>query len=91
MDCWWHLTSNAEIELAFLHFDTQPSADFVIVNDGGSFSSPLIGRFSGSTLPSPIQSSCKNLYVRFTSDGSGTYQGFLAQYRGKMFARTPLP
>ena len=84
MDCRWNLSSNAKIELAFLRFNTQLSNDFVKVYNGGSSSSPLIGTFSGSSLPSPIQSSSRNLYVKFTSDGSGTYKGFLAHYRGKM-------
>ena len=82
MDCQWTLSSNSEIELAFLRFNTERSYDFVRVYDGGSSSSPLIGSFSGSTLPSPIQSTSSNLFVRFTSDGSSTYQGFSARYRG---------
>lgn len=82
MDCQWTLNSNAEIELAFIRFNTEPSVDVLRVYDGGSSSSPLIGTFSGSTLPSPIQSSSSNLFVRFTSDSSGTYQGFGARYRG---------
>jgi len=81
MDCQWTFNSNAEIELVFLRFDTEPSADFLRVYDGGSSSSPLIGTFSGSTLPSPIQSSSSNLFVRFTSDSSGIHQGFGARYR----------
>jgi len=88
MDCRWNLSSNAEIELAFLRFNTQPSADFVTVYDGESSSSPLIGTYSGSSLPSPIQSSSGNLYVRFISDGSGTYKGFQAHYRGMMFCKS---
>jgi len=84
MDCRWNLSSNAKIELAFLRFNTEASNDLVKVYNGGSSSSPLIGTFSGSSLPSPIQSSSRNLYVKFTSDGSGTYKGFLAHYRGKM-------
>ena len=90
LDCRWNLSSNAAIELTFLRFNTQPSADFVTVYDGGSSSSPLIGTFSGSSLPSPVQSSSRNLYVRFTSDGSGTYQGFLAHYRGMMLCKNIL-
>ena len=89
-DCRWKLTSNAKIELAFLRFNTEPSADFVTIYEGGSLSSRLIGTFSGSSLPSQIQSSSRNLYVRFTSDVSRTYQGFLAHYRGMMFPRTSL-
>ena len=90
MDCRWNLSSNAKIELAFLRFNTQPSADFVTVYDGGSSSSPLIGTFSGSSLPSPVQSSSRNLYVRFTSDGSGTSQGFRAHYRGMVSCKNIL-
>ena len=54
----------------------------VRVYDGDSTSAPLIGRFSGSSLPAPITSSSTKLYVRFTSDGSSQYRGFAARYRG---------
>ena len=82
MDCQWNISSNAALELAFYRFNTQPSADYVRVYNGGSPSSPLIGRFSGSSLPAPITTLSNELYVKFTSDGSGTYQGFRARYRG---------
>jgi len=82
LDCQWTFCSNAHIELTFLRFNTEPSADLLRVYDGGSSSSPLIGTFSGSTLPSPIQSSSSSLFARFRSDSSGTYQGFGARYRG---------
>ena len=82
MDCRWTLTSNAVIELLFYVFATQSSADFVRVYDGDSTSAPLIGQFSGSSLPAPITSSSTKLYVRFTSDGFLQYRGFSARYRG---------
>jgi len=81
MDCQWNLSSNAKIELDFRWFSTEASADFVRVYDGSSSLSPLIGTFSGSSLPPPIQSSSGNLFVRFTSDGANTYHGFHAHYR----------
>ncbi|XP_073250639.1 uncharacterized protein [Porites lutea] len=81
MDCRWNLTSNAVIELLFYYFTTQSSADYVRVYDGDSISAPLIGEFSGSSLPAPITSSSTKLYVRFTSDGSSEYRGFNARYR----------
>ena len=59
-------------------------ADFLYVYDGGSSSSPLIGKFSGTTLPSPITSSSNKLLVRFTSDSSETARGFRASYRGRL-------
>ena len=87
MDCRWNLTSNAVIELLFYYFTTQSSTDYVRVYDGDSISAPLIGEFSGSSLPAPITSSSTKLYVRFTSDGSSEYTGFNARYRGIFIRR----
>ena len=87
MDCRWNLNSNAVIELLFYFFTTQWSADYVSVYDGDSTSAPLIGQFSGSSLPAPITSSSTKLYVRFTSDGSAQYGGFAARYRGIFLRR----
>ena len=83
MDCRWNFSSNAVIELVFVSFSTESSVDFVSVYDGGSLSSPLIRKMSGSSLPPPITSSSINLYVKFSSDGTNTYDGFVAAYRGK--------
>ena len=87
MDCQWNLSSNVKIELDFRRFTTESSADFVRVYDGSSSLSPLIGTFSGSSLPPPIQSSSGNLFVRFTSDSASTYHGFHAPYRGTMLLK----
>ena len=87
MDCRWNLTSNVVIELLFYFFTTESSLDYVSVYDGDSTSVPLIGQFSGSSLPAPITSSSTKLYVRFTSDGSSEYTGFNARYRGIFIRR----
>jgi len=81
MDCYWSLSSNAKLELIFSRFNTEYGGDYVSVYDGDSTSSPLIGQFSGSSVPAPITSSSNNLYVRFTSDSSGEYSGFVARYK----------
>lgn len=83
MDCQWNLVSTTKLELTFLTFSTQLDADYLYVYDGGSPSSPLIGTFSGTTLPTPITSSSNKLHIRFTSDNSSTSRGFRASYRGK--------
>lgn len=82
LDYQWNISSNVMLQLVFVRFKTQTSTDFLRVYDGGSSSSPLIGRFSGSSLPAPITSSSGNLYVRFTSNGSRRYGEFEAHYRG---------
>ena len=86
MDCQWNLTSSAKVELTFFTFNTELNVDYLYVYDGGSSSSPLIGPFSGNSLPSRITSSSNKLHVRFTSDTSVTHRGFRASYRGKTYS-----
>ena len=83
MDCQWNLTSSTKVELTFFTFNTELDVDYLYVYDGGSSSSPLIGSFSGTSLPSPITSSSTTLHVRFTSNTSVQRRGFRASYRGK--------
>ena len=82
MDCFWNFSSNAKLHLTFFRFQTQSGYDFVTVYDGNSSSSPLLGRFSGSSVPSPITSSSNQLCVRFTSNNGTQYSGFVARYAG---------
>ena len=82
MNCQWNFASFERLELVFLHFNTHSSADYVNVYDGDSPASPLIGTFSGSSLPAPIMSSSNKLYVTFKTNGSATSEGFTAAYRG---------
>ena len=83
MDCQWNLTSSTKVELTFFTFNTELDVDYLYVYDGGSSSSPLIGSFSGTSLPSPITSSSTTLHVRFTSNTSVQRRGFRTSYRGK--------
>ena len=83
MTCHWSLTSYTNLELIFFRFDTESSYDFVYVYDGGSSSSPLIGQYDGTWLPSTITSSSNQLFVTFTSDGSNVRSGFAASYHGE--------
>ena len=83
MTCHWSLSSNTNLELIFFRFDTESRYDFVYVYDGGSSSSPLIGQYDGTWLPSTITSSSNQLFVTFTSDGSNVGSGFAASYHGE--------
>ena len=76
------------LELVFSIFKTESSADYVTVYDGDSTSSPLLGKFSGSSLPGPVYSSYNKLHVRFKSDGKGQALGFRARFRGISFQIT---
>src|SRR5215475_523675 len=50
------------------------------VRNGESEDGSLIGRFCGSNMPAPIQSSGRSLFLKFGSDGSVHNLGFLANY-----------
>ena len=82
MDCRWNISSNAMPELVFLRFKTNDQNDYLRVYDGGSWSSPLIGTYSGSSLPATITSATNSLYMRFISDASGNNYGFVVRYQG---------
>lgn len=83
MNCGWSLLSNNNIMLTFFKFDTERRYDFVNVYDGRSTSSPLIGRYHGTSLPPVVTSSSNQLFITFTSDHIVTKPGFGASYRGK--------
>ena len=89
-NCRWNLSSNTMLQLQFASFSTDSSADYLTVYDGDSPSAPLIGQFSGSSVPAPITSSSNRLYVQFISDSSGQAEGheFKAWYRGMMLYLT---
>lgn len=83
MNCSWSLLSDNNIMLTFFKFDTEWWYDFVNVYDGRSSSSPLIGRYHGTSLPPVVTSSSNQLFITFTSDLSVRKPGFGASYRGK--------
>ena len=83
MSCSWSISSNVSLELSFTRFETERGYDPVTVYDGSSSSSPLIGRFDGDSLLERISSSSHKLFVTFTSDGSVSTSGFVANYHSK--------
>ena len=48
--------------------------------DGANNAAPLLGTFSGGTLPGVIVSTNNSLYVTFETDSSVTLSGFQINY-----------
>ena len=67
-------------ELESASVDGNSIYDVVEVYDGTSSSSTLLGKFTGNNIPAAITSSGGSMYIKFTSDISGTYQGWSAYY-----------
>lgn len=70
----------SSITLSFTSFLTEGGYDYVRVYDGNSINAPLLGSYSGSTLPASVSSSTGVMYVTFTTDGSVTAAGWSANY-----------
>ena len=82
MDCAWRIQvpGASSIDLSFSEFRTETGYDFVRVYQGTSTGGTLLGTFDGASLPSTVTASGSAMYVRFTSDISNTYGGFVASY-----------
>ncbi len=85
-DCSWLITapdndSIINYKLSFDALDTEAGNDIVTIYDGETTSDPVLGTFSGSTVPSgTLTSSGKNVLVTFTSDGTNTSKGWQIKY-----------
>jgi hypothetical protein len=88
-NCSWLIApddSVSKITLGFTKFNTDP-ADVLTVYDGPTTSSPVLGTYSGSTLPTATPTSTgSQMLVTFVSNGSTTSPGFLLTYTA-----TPIP
>jgi hypothetical protein len=71
--------SISKVTLTFVQFDLQ-AGDSLKVYDGGTTSAPLLGAFSGTTLPATINSTGNKMLIRFTTNGSGNSAGWYAEY-----------
>ncbi|NWX82451.1 CUBN protein, partial [Nothoprocta pentlandii] len=82
MDCSVVLRAplNHTISLFFHAFNLQDSIqcsqDFLEVRNGSDVRSPLLGRFCGNTVPSPIFPRSHVVYLRFKSDASVARDGY---------------
>src|ERR1035437_1614017 len=71
------------VTLSFTSFNTEAGYDFVYVYNGVDANAPLIGQYhNGNPPPATITSSGNSLFIRFTTDGSVTYDGWTVQYSG---------
>lgn len=73
--------SNASsVSLSFSSFDLESNYDYMYIHDGNSTSAPLIGTYTGNSLPPTINSTGNSLTIRFTSDGATQNEGWVATW-----------
>jgi hypothetical protein len=76
------------ITLHFNSYNTESGNDFVNIYNGISSSSPLIGAFSGATIPSDITANSGIMLIEFTSNTSNTRAGWDATYTTSYITQT---
>lgn len=93
--CSWIIEVQAgdKVILSFESFDLEEEAvcqyDYVLIRDGSSSKSPLIGKFCGKSRPATITSTDNYLWILFNSDSSATSHGFKAIWTSE-FVKTIL-
>ncbi len=80
----------SSITLNFNSFDTEASWDFLKVYDGPDQSSPLLGSYSGTTLPPSLTAMSGRMTLLFTSDISGNAPGFEATWTSNIPQNGPI-
>ncbi|ULU04164.1 hypothetical protein L3Y34_017151 [Caenorhabditis briggsae] len=70
-----------KIRLTFNEILTEPDYDQILIYDGDSVESPLIGNFSGVHFKKQIESSTNNLYITFITDSTVNSFGFTASFQ----------
>ncbi|MEQ8908193.1 MAG: CUB domain-containing protein [Vicingaceae bacterium] len=82
LNCNWLIQppGAASVTLNFNRFDVDNTIDRVAVYDGTDFSAPLIGTYTGTSIPATINSSGGALFLEFTTNGSINSLGWEATY-----------
>ncbi len=87
-NCSWLIqpTNVSSITLSFPTFNTELNYDGVIVYDGPNNTSPILGQFSGSSIPASLTSTGGSMYVEFLSDPSVRAPGWSANYTSTLIS-----
>jgi len=81
-NCSWLIqpTGALSVDLTFNYFSTQATFDVVTVYDGSSNTDPVLGAFSGSTIPSQLNSTGASMLVEFSSNNAINDNGWEVTY-----------
>ncbi|KAK1340237.1 hypothetical protein QTO34_018803 [Cnephaeus nilssonii] len=93
MDCSWKIALPVGFgaHIQFLNFSTEPNHDFIEIRNGPHETSRMMGRFSGSDLPSSLLSTSHETTVYFHSDHSQNRPGFKLEYQAYELQECPDP
>ncbi len=64
------------VKITFLKFDTEAGSDSLYIYNGPDASAPLLGAYTGSSVPGTITSATNKVFIKFKTNGSGTREGW---------------
>eukprot|EP01046_Picozoa_sp_COSAG06_P004706 COSAG06_NODE_201_length_20356_cov_7.834140_3_plen_1046_part_00 len=78
LDCGLQLTGfiGSIYTISFGEFETESQVDYLKIYDGPSADAPLLAELSGNTVPPPIVSSGRSVYLHFHSNDNTAAVGF---------------
>lgn len=80
-DCSWLLQpGHGNVILTFTEFNTEADKDIVKIYNGTSASAPLLGSYSGATLPPMMVANSGSMFITFTTDAQNQSHGWKAEY-----------
>ena len=81
-DCTWLIQpiDAVKISIDFTEMKTEEGADVLYVYDGSDDSAPLIGTYSGQTIPESIETSGGSAFLHFVSDNQNQDFGWTLNY-----------
>lgn len=85
--CSWYIhpiDSVSHIDIDFKRFQTEATNDVLSIYQGSTTSDPLIGTFSGDSLPNDLSIPAAEVFITFTSNTSIPDEGFLIDYYGNV-------
>lgn len=85
--CTWHINpsdSVSEINFEFKKLMTESATDTISVYEGSDANAPLVGTFSGNSIPPNFTVSGEEAFITFKSNATITDQGFLIDYFGNI-------
>lgn len=81
----------SSLTMTFNAFDIEYSYDYLTVYNGTNASAPLLGSFTGNTLPPTLTATSGAFFITFTSDFSVTYSGWDLTWTGVPSGNSPTP
>ena len=83
-------TGASSVTLNFSSFNIESAYDYLLIYNGTTTSSPLIGKYTGTTIPSSVTASSGKMLIEFRSDCATVAAGWAASWTSNA-TTTPTP